>query len=56
MEDGLLEKKKKEAADTAQDLCYGSDVVAKIYEAKTEGEIYRILASARRGEYKKPKS
>lgn len=35
----------------ARDLGYASCVVADLHNAKTENEVTRILASARKGEY-----
>ena len=40
------------AVDAAKDLGYGDDVVAKIWVAKTDGEVERIMRSARLEKFK----
>lgn len=39
---------KKEALKAAKELCYGDEIKKKIKEAKTDEEIERIMASARK--------
>ena len=39
---------RKDAIAIAQDLCYGDKVVERIKKAKTNNDIARILAEARR--------
>lgn len=40
-------KLKYDAIRIAKQLCYKADVITRIQNAKTEGEIYRILKTAR---------
>lgn len=38
---------KKMTIKAAKDLCYGQEVIDKLENAKTEGELYRIMRAAR---------
>lgn len=41
-----------QAIDAAKDLCYGPNVIKRLVEAKTSGEIERIMRDARHGKIK----
>ena len=43
-----LQGYKCDAIQAAKDLCYGEKVIERLREAKTEGEIARIMITARR--------
>lgn len=44
-----LEVYKNQAMEAAKDLCYGNGVIKRLKEAKTTGEIERIMREARHG-------
>lgn len=49
----VLDLYKSNAIQAAKDLCYGEAVINLLKNAKTEGEISRIMTNARKGYYDK---
>lgn len=47
-ENGSLREYRRGALKAAKELCYGAKVITKIKDAKTIGEISRIMATARK--------
>ena len=47
----LLQTYQREARKAAKDLGYGKKVIERINEAKTEGEIQRIMIKARKEKF-----
>ncbi len=44
-----LKSKKEDAISTARDLVYPEEIISKIRSANSEGEIYRLMHTARMG-------
>ncbi len=44
-----LGNRRKEAAQTAKDLCYGEKIITRIWNAESEAKITNILIDARKG-------
>ena len=45
---GKYKKYKDDAILAAKQLCYGDDVLSKLYKAKTDSEVSMIMKSARK--------